>query len=191
MNWFWLLLYQILCLGDLVQYFDVISIVRTYCMLNTIRKNERKVFLSVFFFWCFIFPYCSFSVWFWLFICFLLWDTELFLFLLRYRFLWLSKPLVHLALSGDPGYETKVVAFPYKWILWIVRIHFFFLAWLIAPIINAFIKAKYCAFFSDFIYSIHLFPRCLCWQLHLQISIMIIKKVVSFFKPSTPHILPL
>ncbi|KAJ6874122.1 ent-kaurenoic acid oxidase 1-like isoform X2 [Populus alba x Populus x berolinensis] len=37
---------HILCLGDLVQYFDVISIVRTYCMLNAIIKNERKVPLT-------------------------------------------------------------------------------------------------------------------------------------------------
>jgi len=40
-------------------------------------------------------------------------------------------------------------------LLWTVRIHFFFLVWLIAPIriINAFIKANYCAFFLRF----HLF----------------------------------
>jgi hypothetical protein len=50
-----------------------------------------------------------FSVWFLLFICFLLGDTDWFPFLLRYRLLWPSKPLIHLALSGDPGYETKVV----------------------------------------------------------------------------------
>jgi hypothetical protein len=58
-------------------------------------------YLSILFF--------SFFVWFWLFICFLLGDTDLFPFLLCYRLLWPSKPLIHLALSGDPGYETKVV----------------------------------------------------------------------------------
>ena len=58
-------------------------------------------YLSILFF--------SFFVWFWLFICFLLGDTDLFPFLLCYRLLWPSKPLIHLALNGDPGYETKVV----------------------------------------------------------------------------------